>query len=67
MAHADTAQPCAAPPRSRTHQTRPGRVGSPDDVVNAGVVLACDEAAYIHGAGLVVDGGWSTVLPGTTT
>jgi NAD(P)-dependent dehydrogenase (short-subunit alcohol dehydrogenase family) len=41
-----------------------GRVGTPDDVVNAAVFLASEEAAYITGANLVVDGGWSTVLPG---
>ncbi|MFH8979051.1 SDR family NAD(P)-dependent oxidoreductase [Streptomyces sp. NPDC017890] len=41
-----------------------GRAGSPDDVVNAAVFLASDEAAYVTGAHLVVDGGWSTVLPG---
>jgi NAD(P)-dependent dehydrogenase (short-subunit alcohol dehydrogenase family) len=41
-----------------------GRVGVPDDVVRAAVFLASDEAAYITGANLVVDGGWSTVLPG---
>ncbi|MDQ0578021.1 SDR family NAD(P)-dependent oxidoreductase [Streptomyces rishiriensis] len=44
-----------------------GRVGTPDDVVNAAVFLASDEAAYITGANLVVDGGWSTVLPGAAT
>ncbi|WP_406368949.1 SDR family oxidoreductase [Streptomyces sp. NBC_00647] len=43
-----------------------GRLGVPDDVVNAAVFLASDEAAYITGANLVVDGGWSTVLPGGT-
>ncbi|MBQ0885480.1 SDR family oxidoreductase [Streptomyces sp. RM72] len=41
-----------------------GRLGHPDDVVNAAVFLASAEAAYITGAHLVVDGGWSTVLPG---
>jgi NAD(P)-dependent dehydrogenase (short-subunit alcohol dehydrogenase family) len=41
-----------------------GRLGHPDDAVNAAVFLASAEAAYITGANLVVDGGWSTVLPG---
>jgi meso-butanediol dehydrogenase / (S,S)-butanediol dehydrogenase / diacetyl reductase len=44
-----------------------GRVGAPDDVVNAAVFLTSDEAAYITGANLVVDGGWSTVLPGAAS
>ena len=41
-----------------------GRLGTAQDVVNAAVFLASDEAAYITGANLVVDGGWSAVLPG---
>jgi meso-butanediol dehydrogenase/(S,S)-butanediol dehydrogenase/diacetyl reductase len=41
-----------------------GRLGTAHDVVNAAVFLASDEAAYITGANLVVDGGWSAVLPG---
>ncbi|MFJ7773001.1 SDR family NAD(P)-dependent oxidoreductase [Streptomyces sp. NPDC097107] len=43
-----------------------GRLGHCDDVVNAAVFLASDEAAYITGANLVVDGGWSTVPPGAS-
>jgi NAD(P)-dependent dehydrogenase (short-subunit alcohol dehydrogenase family) len=34
-----------------------GRLAQPRDVVNAGLFLASDEAAYITGAELVVDGG----------
>ncbi len=40
-----------------------GRLGTADDVTNAAVFLASDEASYITGANLVVDGGWSVVLP----
>jgi meso-butanediol dehydrogenase / (S,S)-butanediol dehydrogenase / diacetyl reductase len=43
-----------------------GRLGSSKDVINAAVFLASDEASYITGANLVVDGGWSIVLPGKT-
>jgi meso-butanediol dehydrogenase/(S,S)-butanediol dehydrogenase/diacetyl reductase len=41
-----------------------GRLGTEEDVVNAAVFLASDEAAYITGTNLIVDGGWSAVLPG---
>lgn len=41
-----------------------GRLGTPEDVVNVAVFLASVEAAYITGANIVVDGGWSVVLPG---
>jgi len=33
-------------------------------VVAAAVFLASDEAARIAGANLLIDGGWSSVLPG---
>lgn len=46
-------------------ETPLGRTGTPGDVVNAAVFLASDEASYVTGADLVVDGGWSAVLPGT--
>ncbi|WP_436961263.1 SDR family oxidoreductase [Streptomyces sp. SudanB182_2057] len=41
-----------------------GRTGTPDDVADAAVFPASDEASYITDASLVVDGGWSTALPG---
>ena len=39
-----------------------GRVGQPEDLANAIVFLASDEASYITGASLPVDGGRSVVL-----
>jgi len=41
-----------------------GRLGTPADVVNVALFLASDKAAYVTGANIVVDGGWSAVLPG---
>jgi meso-butanediol dehydrogenase/(S,S)-butanediol dehydrogenase/diacetyl reductase len=41
-----------------------GRLGTPQDVVNVAVFLASEEASYVTGANIVVDGGWSIVLPG---
>jgi meso-butanediol dehydrogenase/(S,S)-butanediol dehydrogenase/diacetyl reductase len=38
-----------------------GRVGQPEDIVNAALFLASDEASWITGANLVVDGGGSTL------
>lgn len=43
---------------------RPGR---PEDVARCALFLASDESAYVTGANLVVDGGWSMVLPGDWT
>jgi NAD(P)-dependent dehydrogenase (short-subunit alcohol dehydrogenase family) len=40
------------------------RLGTAEDVINAAVFLVSEEASYITGANLVIDGGWSAVLPG---
>ena len=41
-----------------------GRIGTAEEVVRCALFLASDEASYVTGAHLVVDGGWSAVLPG---
>jgi meso-butanediol dehydrogenase/(S,S)-butanediol dehydrogenase/diacetyl reductase len=43
-----------------------GRVGTPQDVARCALFLVSDDAAYVTGANLVVDGGWSAVLPGAS-
>jgi NAD(P)-dependent dehydrogenase (short-subunit alcohol dehydrogenase family) len=39
-----------------------GRVGTADEVVSVALFLASSAAAYVSGANIVVDGGWSAVL-----
>jgi 3-oxoacyl-[acyl-carrier protein] reductase len=36
-----------------------GRLGEPNDIASAVLFLASDEAAYVNGHNLVVDGGWT--------
>ncbi|MFG2966863.1 MULTISPECIES: SDR family NAD(P)-dependent oxidoreductase [unclassified Streptomyces] len=52
------------PMRSIARAIPLGRIGTPEDVARCALFLASDEAAYVTGANLVVDGGWSAVLPG---
>jgi len=42
-----------------TGSTPLGHVGEPDDIANAAVYLASDEAKYVTGNILYVDGGWT--------
>jgi NAD(P)-dependent dehydrogenase (short-subunit alcohol dehydrogenase family) len=38
-----------------------GRLASPDEIANAVVFLASDDASYVTGAELFVDGGFAQV------
>lgn len=40
-------------------KTAPGRPGKPEDIARAALYLASDEASYVTGAALAVDGGYS--------
>lgn len=39
--------------------TPAGRCGRPEEVAALAVYLASDEAAFIYGAHVVIDGGWT--------
>ena len=39
-----------------------GRLGEPDEVAFASLFLASDEASYVNGAEIAVDGGWAAGL-----
>src|SRR3984893_5695538 len=46
--------------RQQLHARQPiGRMGRPDEIANAALYLASDEAAFVTGSALVIDGGWT--------
>jgi 2-keto-3-deoxy-L-fuconate dehydrogenase len=46
--------------RKQLHARQPiGRMGRPDEIASAALYLASDEAAFVTGSCLVIDGGWT--------
>jgi 2-keto-3-deoxy-L-fuconate dehydrogenase len=46
--------------RQQLHARQPiGRMGYPDEIAYAALYLASDEAAFVTGSALVIDGGWT--------
>jgi NAD(P)-dependent dehydrogenase (short-subunit alcohol dehydrogenase family) len=46
--------------RQKLHARQPiGRMGRPDEIAKAALYLASDEAAFVTGSQLVIDGGWT--------
>ncbi len=46
--------------RQQLHQRQPiGRMGEPSEIAAAALYLASDEAAFVTGSTLVIDGGWT--------
>ncbi len=47
----------------RAKDTPAGRLGTPEDVAHGVVYLAGDDASFVHGTTLMVDGGASSTRP----
>jgi NAD(P)-dependent dehydrogenase (short-subunit alcohol dehydrogenase family) len=48
--------------RAELNQRQPvGRLGKPEEIANMAVYLASDEAAFVHGAAMPIDGGWTAL------
>ena len=41
-----------------------GRIAEPEDIARVALFFASEDSSYVTGANLMVDGGWSAVLPG---
>jgi NAD(P)-dependent dehydrogenase (short-subunit alcohol dehydrogenase family) len=55
--NADGSNSAEHPAEFMMHGTPAGRSGTPDDVAYAAVYLASDEAAFVHGSVIDIDGG----------
>ena len=44
-----------------SHHTLLGRLGAPDEIAAGAVFLASDESAFMTGADLLIDGGYTAV------
>ena len=61
------AQPDPAAARTAAGQLHAlGRIGAPEEVARVAVFLASDEASFMTGSAVVVDGGFSSGLPANT-
>ncbi|HEU0163738.1 MAG TPA: SDR family oxidoreductase, partial [Thermomicrobiales bacterium] len=46
--------------RKQLHARQPiGRMGRPEEIAPLALYLASDEAAYVTGSQMVIDGGWT--------